>query len=407
MKQSCELAIIGAGPYGLSLAAHLQARGKSFRIFGKPMETWASHMPKNMTLKSEGFASNLSTPSEDFTLKAWSEHNGYAYSDRASPIALDRFLEYSEAFRERFVPNLEDVQVERLDRTDEGFVLSLDSGERLTADNVVLAVGVKWFAYTPPLLARLTRDLVSHSYDHRDVEEFRGCEVAVIGTGSSAIDLAHLLKDSGAAPHIVGRSTRVHYNSTPDADSDRLLYRLQNPPSTIGRGWRSYFCAQAPLVFYRLPRHMKERAIQSHMHPAAGWFMRKQVEGVIPMTLGVVPTKASKKDGRAVLTLERYDGVLLTRTFDHVVAATGYRVDMGRLRFVSPALRTKLALGSGSPWVSDNFETSVPGLYTIGLSAMEMFGPLLRFMVGAEFVAPRLAAHLSRRMSAPARQRAA
>jgi thioredoxin reductase len=406
MKQSCDLAIIGAGPYGLSLAAHLRARGQNFRIFGKPMDTWASHMPKNMMLKSEGFASNLSTPSEDFTLKAWSKRNGLAYADRSAPIGLDHFLRYSEAFRARFAPELEDVQVKRVERTDDGFALSLDSGERFKADNVVLAVGVKWFAYTPPVLARL-RDLVSHSYDHRDVERFRGCEVAVVGTGSSAIDLAHELRRSGASPHIVGRAARVQYNSAPDSDGERLLYRLQNPPSTIGRGWRSYFCAQAPLMFYRLPRHMKERAIKSHMHPAAGWFMRWQVEGVIPMTLGAVTTKARAKDGRAWLTLARHDGTEEVRPFDHVISATGYRVDVERMKFLAPSLRSQIALCNGSPLVSDTFETSVPGLYTIGLSAMEMFGPLLRFMVGAEFVAPRLAAHLSRSVCAPASQRAA
>ena len=51
MKQTCEVAVIGAGPYGLSLAAHLRARGIDYRIFGKPMDTWNAHMPKNMTLK--------------------------------------------------------------------------------------------------------------------------------------------------------------------------------------------------------------------------------------------------------------------------------------------------------------------------------------------------------------------
>jgi hypothetical protein len=57
--------------------------------------------------------------------------------------------------------------------------------------------------------------------------------------------------------------------------------------------------------------------------------------------------------------------------------------------------------------VFDNFETSVDGLYTIGLAAMDMFGPLLRFMVGAEFAAPRLAAHLERKVMRTTATRAA
>ena len=49
--------IIGAGPYGLSVAAHLRAHGVAFRIFGAPLDSWRNHMPVGMMLKSDGFAS--------------------------------------------------------------------------------------------------------------------------------------------------------------------------------------------------------------------------------------------------------------------------------------------------------------------------------------------------------------
>jgi cation diffusion facilitator CzcD-associated flavoprotein CzcO len=407
MKQSCDVAIIGAGPYGLSVAAHLGMRGVNTRIFGKPLGTWASHMPKNMTLKSEGFASNLSAPTSDFTMKAWSGRRGIAYADQGLPISLDNFLAYGDAFRHRFVPGLEDVQVTRLERKGEGFCLTLDSGETFEARNVVLAVGVTWFAYTPDVLTALPKDMLSHSYDHRDTDRFKGQDVAVIGTGSSAVDLAHQLRESGASPHIVGRADHIRFNCVPDPDREKLLYRLQNPPSTIGRGWRSYFCAEAPLLFYRMPKQMKERAIRSHMHPAAGWFMREQVEGRIPMTLGHTPVHAQAKDSRAILTLADRAGAQATRSFDHVISATGYRVNLERIPFLATDLRSQIALAGNSPFVSDNLETTVPGLYAIGLSAMEMFGPLMRFMVGAEFAAPRVAAHIARRFAMPKRQRAA
>jgi thioredoxin reductase len=406
MNASCEVAIIGAGPHGLSLAAQLAARGVNFRIFGKVMDTWASHMPKSMTLKSEGFASNLSAPGSDFTMKAWSERNGIPYDDQGLPITLDTFLRYATAFRNRFVPSVEPAMVVTLAQKSDGFVLHLDNGECVEARNVVLAIGVSCFAYTPSPFAKLPKDRVSHSYDHRDTDRFKGKDVAVIGTGSSAIDLAHALKKSGANPHIVGRAAAIEYNIVPDPNREHVLYRLQNPPSTIGRGWRSYFCAEAPLLFYRLPRHLKDRAITSHMHPAAGWFMREQVEGVVPTTLGAKIIDAVLKDGRVAIELSAVDGNDVSMSFDHVISATGYRVDLARVPFLS-TLRGKIALSGNSPLISDTFETSVPGLYATGLMAMEMFGPLLRFMVGAEFVAPRLASHLARKVQVSARQRAA
>jgi len=218
---------------------------------------------------------------------------------------------------------------------------------------------------------------------------------AVVGSGSSAVDLAHLLQATGASVRLVARRAALQFNSVPDG-AETMLDRLQKPASRIGSGWRSYFCANAPLLFYRLPRNLKDRAITSHMHPAAGWFMREEVEGRIPLLLGRTPVKAEAKDGRALLTLASRAGGEETLAVDHVIAATGYQPDLDRLPFLTPSLNARIARSGRSPLVSDRFETSVPGLYATGLAAMDMFGPLLRFMVGAEFAAPRLAAHLDR-----------
>jgi len=145
---------------------------------------------------------------------------------------------------------------------------------------VVLAIGISWFAHVPEILARLPAEHVSHSYAHRDGSGFKGREVAVIGAGASAVDLAWLLHEQGASVRIVSRADTIEFNKVPDAYEESLIGRLHRPASGIGRGWRSYFCAQAPLLFYRLPESLRLRAIESHMHPAGGWFMREKVEEV-------------------------------------------------------------------------------------------------------------------------------
>ena len=207
---------------------------------------------------------------------------------------------------------------------------------------------------------------------------------------------------------VVARAPSIQYNPVPDAEAETLFYRMLRPASGIGRGWKSYFCAQAPLLFYRLPTHLKRRAIASHMHPAAGWFMKARVDGKLPMLLGRTILDAAAKDGRVALALLDERGKSETISADHVIAATGYRTDMRKLKFLAPNLRSRVSSAGESPFVSDNFETMVPGLYAVGMAAMDHFGPLLRFMVGAEFVAPRLASHLaSRRPRFGARQRAA
>jgi cation diffusion facilitator CzcD-associated flavoprotein CzcO len=59
MTKPADVAIIGAGPYGLSVAAHLRSRGREPRVFGDPMKLWRMQMPKGMRLTSEGFASRF------------------------------------------------------------------------------------------------------------------------------------------------------------------------------------------------------------------------------------------------------------------------------------------------------------------------------------------------------------
>src|SRR5580693_2316182 len=111
-----EAAIIGAGPYGLSIAAHFRGRGIPFRIFGRPMDSWLSHMPKGMMLKSDGFASNIYDPAKEFTLGRFCAERGIPFADSGIPVDLDTFAAYGLAFKERMVPELEDRLVSRVER---------------------------------------------------------------------------------------------------------------------------------------------------------------------------------------------------------------------------------------------------------------------------------------------------
>jgi thioredoxin reductase len=407
MNRRCDVAIIGAGPHGLSIAAHLRAQGIDFRIFGRPLGTWSEHMPKDMVLKSDGFASNLSAPSPDSTLKAYCTQHGIPYASQGLPISLDTFLTYANFFRKRYVPDVEDTQVSALERDGETFVLTLETGERVAARQVVAAVGISWFAYTPPAFAHLPAELLSHSYDHRDGDGFSGRDVAVVGAGASAVDLAWSFHQNGASVQIVARAAEIEFNSVPDPDAETFFKRIHRPASGIGRGWRSYFCANAPLMFYRLPEGLRARAVQSHMHPAAGWFMREKIEGRVGTLLGRNIAKAKEANGRVALTLVNEYGCEEPLICDRVVAATGYRPDLRRIPFLTADLRACISSPSHRPIVSDNFETPVNGLYFVGPSVIDRFGPLMRFMVASEFVAPRLSAHLAKKFVSRSERQAA
>lgn len=407
MSKICDVAIVGAGPYGLSLAANLRARNIDFRIFGKPLSTWRAHMPRDMHLKSDGFASNLDTPEDGGTLKAYCAARGIGYADQGLPVSLDLFNDYASWFQTRYVSDLEEKNVVSLAQSPSGFMLELEDGERFEARQVVNAVGITWFAHAPALLKGLPDWAASHSSAHREVSQFKDREVIVLGGGASAIDLAALLKDSGAEVRVMARAGHIRFHVAPDPMDASLLRQIQNPSTGIGPGWRSFFCANTPLLFHRMPETLRLRATEKHLGPAPGWFMRERVEGRIPMLLGQELLHAQTEGDRVAMRIADTDGAQTTVTCDHVIAATGYRPELHRLPFLAPDLLSAIAQVENTAILSDQFESSVPGLYFTGPAAANSFGPLMRFMVGAEFAAPRIAAQLARKLGATELARAA
>jgi cation diffusion facilitator CzcD-associated flavoprotein CzcO len=390
-----DIAVIGAGPYGLSLAAHLRGRGQNVRIFGSPMDSWAHHMPQGMHLKSEGFASDLYDPEAELTLKAYCATRNIPYADIGLPVAIETFIAYGLEFQRRFVPELENVQIASLTQSAQDFELITSQGETLRARRVVVAAGIVKFAYLPPVLAAIAGPMVSHSSQHSDLGEFKGRKVAVLGAGASAVDIAALLQQVGAEVELIARRQTILFHDPPQ-EPRPLLQRLKAPRSGLGIGWRSRLCTDIPLVFHALPQSLRVRAVQRHLGPAPCWFVRDAVAGRLPMRLGTTLAGAQIHAAcvRLVLTQPGRDDTQVEA--DHVIAATGYRADVSRLPFINQTLQARINRVEGAPALNRHFESSVSGLYFVGAAAANSFGPLLRFAFGAKFAAKRVAARLAR-----------
>jgi cation diffusion facilitator CzcD-associated flavoprotein CzcO len=392
---TCDVAIVGAGPYGLSIAAYLKERRLDFRIFGHPMLTWQERMPKGMRLKSEGFASSLYDPEAVFSLASYCSSKGLPYADIGLPVPLETFISYGLAFQQRFVPEVENMAVTRIARTSAGFRLSIEGGSVVSAKEVVIAVGLTYYDFVPAVLASLPKELVSHSSAHTTVDGFRGRKIAVVGAGASALDLAAELHDAGAAVEIVCRQPSVRIHDAPDPNPPSVLARIRSPITPIGNGWKSFLCSYAPLLFRRMPERFRFAKVRQIAGPAGGWFIRERVVGKVPFNVGVDIASAGVEGSQARLDLE--DGTTRrTVLADHVIAATGFRVDLRRLTFLDSALQSEIRAAEHTPVLSSNFESSVPGLYFVGTSAANTFGPLLRFACGARFTAQRLSRHLAK-----------
>lgn len=392
--EAVDTVILGAGPYGLSVAAHLRKLDVPYRIFGSAMESWKNNMPQGMLLKSEGFASNLYDPDNVFTLAQYCREVGQPYADIGLPVPLEVFTAYGIEFQKRLVPNLEKVKISSIRAAAGGFQVSAEDGTNVFAQRVILAAGITYFSYLPPVLEGLPAGYVSHSSQHRDLSGFAGRKVAVVGAGASAVDVAALLHDAGAEVELVARTSTVRFHDR-SMEPRPLLQQLLKPRTTIGIGWRSRLCTDLPLLFHAMPSKFRFKVVKRHLGPAPGWFVKEKMVGRVPMHLGSSVDRAEVIGDRVRLTLggERNERELVV---DHVIGGTGYRVALNKLTFLDGDLRRQIRSVDDAPILSRSFESSVAGLYFVGVASASCFGPLTRFACGAEYTAQRLSKHMKR-----------
>jgi cation diffusion facilitator CzcD-associated flavoprotein CzcO len=381
----CEIAVVGAGPYGLAAAAHLRAAGRDVRVLGEPMAFWERQMPAGMKLRSPWEASHISDPERALSLDAY-EATLNGSGPIARPVPLERFVEYGRWFQRHVVPDLDTRRVESIARPNGNFALSLGDGDSLTARRVVLATGISAFPARPAVFADAPGSLVSHASDLADLSPFAGRDVVVIGGGQSAIESAALLHEAGARVEVLVRAGVVNW-LVRSARLHRLraLRRLLYAPADIGPAGVSWLVA-TPRAFTCLPKETQEKLAVRSIRPAASGWLVPRVEGV-RITLGRHVAGVEPQGGRLRLALD--DGS--SRVADHVLLGTGYRVDVARLDFLAPLVASgSLRLEDGYPVLTGGLESTTAGLHFVGAPAARRYGPLMRFVAGTGFAARAL-----------------
>jgi cation diffusion facilitator CzcD-associated flavoprotein CzcO len=392
------VAVIGAGPFGLSTAAHLRARGIPVRVFGDPMVSWRDHMPAGMLLKSTPAASNLDAPQRGHTLVDYCDAAGIRRLVTDEDIVpVETFIAYGQWFQQQLVPELEQVRVVSVDRSERGgFQLKLDSGESFTARAVVVATGLSGLSHLPRELADAAPDgptptgPLSHSSQHHDLTRYSGKELIVVGAGQSALETAALAAEAGARVRVVARGRGTVAFGAPPWKQPRL-----RPESPFGRAWSLWALTYYPHPYRRLPAGARHYLVRRVLGPLGAWWLRDRFEGKVQVTEVDRILKADTADGHPTLEVLTHAGARDRLAADHVIAATGYRVDLAAMDFLGHELRTTLAVSRGTPRLGAGYVSSVPGLYFTGLPAAASYGPVMRFVCGTEFASPRLARHLA------------
>ena len=387
MRPAFDVVVVGAGPYGLSAAAHLLGRGLRVAVFGRTLEMWRDHMPNGMLLRSHRWATNLSDPRQDHGFEQFARD---ARRDLRYPVPLQTFIEYGVWFQQRAVPDVDETYVSSIEHQDTRFLLTLQDGREVESQAVVMAIGPYYYANRPEPFTGLPAELVSHSSDHRDFRRFKARDVVVIGGGQSAIESAALLHEAGAAVQVVAR--RLIQWLEPDRSGTRsILERIVAPDASIAPGWLNWVWDRMPVLFYRLPQPWKNKYNAKYHSGATDW-LRSRVLRKVTLRERRTVTKVEVAHERLKATIS--DGA--TVSADHIILATGYTVDVNRLTMIHPSLRAEIETHRASPSLSHWFESSVPGLYFVGLTSVHAFGPLYRFVAGCGAAARRVAGAIAR-----------
>jgi len=389
-----DVLVIGAGPFGLSISAHLRHRGIEHMIVGRPMDTWRAHMPLGMFLKSEPYGSVFPAATKGYDIATYSRLHGFDdYVDRVGPLSIERFLGYADWFTEQLVPDIRDLTVTSVTPGDGGFKVEFAEECPVFARHVIIATGLLPYAYTPSELSGLPSDLMTHSSAHRRLDQFRGRRVAVIGAGQSALQTGALLHEAGADVQVIARRQQLVWEGKMPEEVGILDY-IKRPPTKLCEGW-GCVVADLPEAFRLLPESIRINKALRSFGAKGSWWLRDRVEGVVDVLTGHQLTGAEPQGSGVRLHLDgpRQSSI----EADHVIAGTGFRLDVSRLSFLSEDIRAGLVTRGNCPLVNRVGESTVPGLYFAGAHTAVSLGPGMRFISGTHHVAAKLARSLARR----------
>ena len=295
------VAIVGAGPYGLSLAANLSAAHTGFRIFGTPMAFWSAIATAGQEryLKSFCFGTNIDVSEPGYGFSEWSRARGLEWFE---PCSIQQFVDYGLWVQKRCVPSLEQQNVAAIRREGSNFHLTLQDGETLLARRVVLATGLSGFDYLPKPFAALPSALCTHTVKVTGYTGFAGQSVAVIGSGQSALEAAALLAEAGANPTLIVRDDEISWMTA--LPRERSLWRrIRSPLSGLAAGPRAWFLTNVPGAVHCLPDRLRTRIVAKQLPPEGAWWLRDRVEGKVETLTATSVADAREDAGACVLSL--------------------------------------------------------------------------------------------------------
>ena len=380
------LLIVGAGPFGLALAAQAAHSGVDHLVVGKPMEFWRGNMPKGMYLRSA--CDWHFDPLNVHTIEAFLKPQRKSARD-VEPLSLDFYLSYAEWFQQQKKIHPLPVYVRQLDHVarKKEFVATTERGQAIKAKNVVLAPGFKHFKHVPEdLRKRLPPGRFQHTADFVDFTTAHNRRYLIIGGRQSAFEWAALLLEAGAAAvHLVHRHPTPAFAVADWSWVNPLVDGMVKNP----KWFRSLAEEEKQGIVQRMWGEGRLK-VEPWLEPR----LRDERVKLWPQTEVINFLQESSGGLLAILSNGERVGC------DQVVLATGYKVDIGKLPYLAAGdLVGRLTERNGFPVLDDHFETSVPGLFVTSLPATQDFGPFFAFTISVRASAKLICERIGKRKS--------
>jgi lysine/ornithine N-monooxygenase len=356
------------------------------------METWRTSMPQDMLLRSAWHETSLSGPGGAGSIDEWVARTDEV---RTEPIPLQFFLRYADWFRTTYAGDLDPSDVARIEPAGSRYRVTTAEGTEVSADRVVIAVGVMPFAYVPPPLRELFGDRAGTAGTAGDAERHAGKRLLVIGGGQAGLESAGLAARAGADVELVTRS-KIHWFADREPEKPRgplaqRIYRLAYPAVGYGPPPLNRLVLH-PDLFAAVPYSVQRRLTRRLLRPGGSPWLRPLVEGKVGVRENCT-VEAAERDGDG-FTATLTDGTRLP--IDDVLIACGYRFDLDCLGFLAPSLRERIDTQDAWPVLDRFFRSTDKGIFFVGYPAEGRFGPISRFVLGTRFTATRVSEAIRR-----------